>query len=47
MPPVFLWACAEDKEVSVQNALLLAEELSKKRIPYDLHVFPEEDMDTL
>ena len=39
MPPVFLWACAEDKEVSVQNALLLAEELSKKRIPYELHVF--------
>lgn len=39
MPPVFLWACAEDKEVSVQNALLLAEELSKKQIPYELHVF--------
>lgn len=39
MPPVFLWACSEDKEVSVQNALLLAEELSKKQIPYELHVF--------
>ena len=39
MCPSFLWACAEDREVSVQNTLLLATELSRKQIPYELHIY--------
>ncbi|MBQ7990054.1 MAG: alpha/beta hydrolase [Oscillospiraceae bacterium] len=39
-PPSFIWHCADDKTVPVENSLMLAAELSRCRIPYELHVFP-------
>lgn len=41
MPPVFLWACADDTEVSIQNALLFSNALASKEIPFELHIFKD------
>ena len=38
-PPAFIWHTADDPVVPVQNALLLAESLAEKNIPFALHVF--------
>lgn len=40
-PPVFIWHTAEDQLVRVENSLAMAQALSAKNIPYELHVFPE------
>lgn len=40
-PPTFLWHTATDDVVPVENSLLYAMELSKHRIPFELHVYPE------
>lgn len=40
-PPTFLWHTAEDALVPVENSLKMAMALSKHKIPYELHVFPE------
>ena len=40
-PPCFIWHCADDSTVPVQNSLLLAERLSAEKIPYELHIFPK------
>ncbi len=39
-PPTFLWHTAEDREVPVQNSLLLAEALAEAEVPFALHIFP-------
>ena len=39
-PPCFMWHTAEDGGVPVENSLMLAAALSKKKIPFELHVFP-------
>ncbi|WP_456276440.1 alpha/beta hydrolase [Bacillus sp. AK128] len=39
-PPTFLWHTSDDASVPVQNSLLYAQALSEKRIPYELHIFP-------
>ena len=39
-PPAFIWHTAEDSLVPVANSLLLAEALSAKKVPFELHVFP-------
>ena len=39
-PPTFLWHCADDTLVPVENSLLFAEALSAKNVPFELHVFP-------
>lgn len=39
-PPVFLWHTTEDKSVPVENSLLLAGILSKNKVPFELHIFP-------
>lgn len=41
MPPAFLWACADDKDVPVQNSLLLSTALAEKKVPFELHIFCE------
>lgn len=41
VPPVFLWHCADDKVVNVQNTLIFAEALSKKNISFECHIFPK------
>lgn len=40
-PPAFLWSTAADTCVPSENALLFALELAKRKIPYELHVYPE------
>ena len=40
-PPAFIWHTFTDKAVPVQNSLLLAEALTKNKVPYELHIFPE------
>lgn len=41
MPPVFLWACADDEDVPVQNSLLFSTALAEKTVPFELHIFNE------
>ena len=40
-PPTFLWHTAADGSVPVENSLLYAAALSKEKIPFALHIFPE------
>ena len=40
-PPMFIWHTAEDAIVPVPNSLLMALALSEKKIPYEMHIFPE------
>ena len=39
-PPTFVWHCADDELVSVDNALSLTRRLAAMRVPVELHVFP-------
>lgn len=39
-PPAFLWHTADDSSVPVQNSLMFADELSRRNIPFELHVYP-------
>ena len=39
-PPVFMWHTAEDGSVPVENALIMGMALRKKKIPFELHVYP-------
>lgn len=39
-PPAFIWHTAEDQAVPTENSLLYADALSKKQIPYELHIYP-------
>ena len=39
-PPAFIWHTASDGLVPVTNSILLAEALSEKNIPFELHIFP-------
>lgn len=40
-PPAFLWHTADDQSVPVENSLRMAAALSKAKVPFELHVFPE------
>ncbi len=40
-PPAFLWATATDGAVPADNALRYALALDKKKISYELHIYPE------
>lgn len=39
-PKAFLWHTAEDGVVPVENTLIYAAELSKYKIPFEVHIFP-------
>ena len=39
-PPTFLWHTADDGPVPVENSLLYAQALSKNKIPFEMHIFP-------
>ena len=41
VPPTFLWHTFEDQIVPVENSLLFAVALRKKRGPFELHVYSE------
>lgn len=40
-PPTFLWHTAADAAVPVENSLYFAAALSREKVPFELHVFPE------
>ncbi len=40
-PPVFLWHTAADNCVPVENSLKMASALSRAKVPFELHIFPE------
>lgn len=40
-PPCFIWHTAADDAVPCENALMFAAALSEKKIPFELHIFPE------
>lgn len=40
MPPVYLWHTVTDKDVPVQNSLMLAEQMSSHNVTYELHLYP-------
>lgn len=39
--PAFIWHTSSDTAVPVENSLMLAAELSKKHVPFELHTFRE------
>ena len=39
--PAFIWHTFADNGVPVQNALLMADAMTKARVPFELHIFPE------
>ena len=39
-PPAFLWHTAADQAVPVENTLLYASELSKVKVPFEVHIYP-------
>lgn len=40
-PPSFIWHCADDNVVPVENSLMLSSALSAAKVPFELHIFPE------
>lgn len=40
-PPCFIWHTAADDAVPCENSLMLAAALSEKKIPFELHIYPE------
>lgn len=40
-PPTFLWHTASDGCVPVENSLKMAMQLSKAKVPFEMHIFPE------
>lgn len=40
-PTAFIWHTASDGAVPVQNSLMLASALAAKKVPFELHIFPE------
>jgi acetyl esterase/lipase len=39
-PPVFLWHTFADQTVPLENTLLFAQALRNKKVPFELHIFP-------
>lgn len=39
-PPAFIWSTANDGAVPVENSLYYAEALSRAKVPFSLHVYP-------
>ena len=42
-PPTFLWHTASDGGVPVENSLKMAMQLSKHKVPFEMHIFPAGD----
>lgn len=40
-PPTFLWHTAEDPSVPVENSLLFASALRRRRVPFELHIYQQ------
>lgn len=39
--PIFIWHTAADATVPVGNAITMAEALSEKKVPFEMHIFPD------
>jgi len=39
MPPTFIWHCAGDESVPVENTLLLTAAMQREKVPYACHIF--------
>ena len=39
MPPTFIWHCAGDESVSVENTLLFTAAMQREKVPYACHIF--------
>ena len=39
MPPAFVWHCTDDKDVPVENTLLLVSSMRKAGVPFECHMF--------
>jgi acetyl esterase/lipase len=39
-PPAFLWHTFEDDVVPIENSLLFAQGMNEKKIPFELHIYP-------
>ena len=42
-PPTFIWATAQDGLVPAENSLVYATALARKKVPYELHIYPRGD----
>ena len=40
-PPAYIWHTANDKTVPILHSLIMAQRLAEKKIPFELHVFPD------
>lgn len=40
-PPTFLWHTFEDVTVPVENALMYGTALSREKVPFEMHIYPE------
>lgn len=40
-PPAFLWHTSSDRAVPVENSIKMAAALSKSKVPFEMHIFPE------
>ena len=40
-PPAFLWHTFTDTCVPVQNSLLMADAMTRAKVPFEMHIFPE------
>lgn len=39
-PKTFIWHCADDQSVPVENTLNFAKALSQNKVPFECHIFP-------
>lgn len=39
-PQAFIWHTSSDQAVPVENSLLYADALSKKQVPFEMHIYP-------
>ena len=40
-PHAFIWHTVEDQAVPVENSLMLAQAYRAKRVPFEMHIFPQ------
>jgi acetyl esterase/lipase len=41
LPPTFIWHTLEDRSVPVENSLLFIQQLRKKKVPFEFHLYPK------
>lgn len=41
LPPTFIWHTLEDISVPVENSLLFVQQMRKKKVPFEFHLYPK------